>query len=183
MNSIFNLHVLLSRKNIKTLTINFDELFTFNNSDACNKKNIKFDTKPMSVFFLKSESNIKKMKDLEKYHLSNLVNLILFIKSEETHSLEFCSSPIGNPFPFRKESKFLVNCYGNSSIQEWQPINTTQMSVYEWATWKPNSGLIIKKSNLMFKKKNQLNRQVLLVTTVKVTHKTSTSLQHDYFRL
>ena len=148
-----------------TLALQFEEILSVNNSDLYKNKIVKHVNRSMSVFFLATEKAMKEMKFIPKIYLSKLINIVLFMNTDEQVLLKFC-----------------VKCYEDSTIQEWRPLNSNEMGIFEWATGEPKMSLVLKAENLTYKDAPQLNGQILIASSVKVKWFTVyQGRKNDYF--
>ena len=178
MDLIFNVQLMLSREKIKTVTVNLEEIPSINNANLINLQHLEGETKQMNVFFITFERDTIKMKNLtNKLNLSKMINLLFFIKTDNSSLLKFCMNPIGNPFHLSNDTILHVKCYNNTIIREWHALNSNEMNVYEWATWDPKTRKLFQLKNSTFKESNALNGKVLYTATIAVNHKITMNIK------
>ena len=173
MDLIFNVQLLLSRERIKTVTVNLEEILSINNENQNNNDllSLKEETKQMNVFFITLERDMIQMKNLtNKLNLSQTINLLFFVQTDNSPLLKFCMNPIGNPFHLRHGTIFHVKCYNDMRIREWHALNANEMNVYEWATWEPKARRLLQLKDSTFKESVKLHGKVLYTATIAVKH-------------
>lgn len=167
MNTILNMQMLFSRAKIMTVSVNLEEVL-FRNKYT---KSFSRTTNRMNVIFVTSKRDVNKIKDLTKEpSFYGLVNLVLFVKSFETPSINFCMNPVGNPFLLSEGVTFFVKCYEDIRIQQWYAVNKNQLTIYDRTTWEPTSGLLFKSQKFVQSDKDILNGKVLRIGRIPVRY-------------
>ena len=150
---IFNIQKILFKKRIMTVTINFKE-FSLNSDNSNNVRTLKKDTKPVNVYFLRSKREINKIKDFsKKISLKKIINLFIFMNTDENPLLQVCMNLIVNS-----------NCNQYNVTRERNPLkNEYQIGVSKKTSWEFKNRNV---PNTPQEEINALNGKVLRLGTI-----------------
>ncbi|XP_051173247.1 uncharacterized protein LOC127289379 [Leptopilina boulardi] len=137
-NLIFQIQVLLFKKNIPVSDINLRIISNLTDNRFHNFKGLRKDKYAMSVFILAYINDFDEMKKYIKLlRRTEVINFVIFMEHYGKIYTNICLNPIENPFGLSEGVSILVKCGKNVTIQEWHSINDTSIKIIPRATWEP----------------------------------------------
>lgn len=168
MKVVFETMLMLSRKNIKTVTINFEEIPVFK---TYYDSRLKTEKHPMNVIFLTSTRAVKKFEEISNFRiLHKSVYLVIFQETVDKPLKELCLKPFGNSLELKIKTLILVKCNEENVIRQRYSIYGKETKLYDWAGWESKTGLLLKANDAFYARRTDLYGKVLRVATVEVNY-------------
>lgn len=178
-NDIFNIAITFSRKRIMTVLASFEQVENVKLYYKAQEREATSTNLPLFVTFITTEKSLQNyMNHLQqatnqtliyKRHLFRTLILFMKINSEnEKPLLDFCRSPVANPFGLRFDSQVLVKCYDDTEIREWYSVIGNETDIKEFAKW---DNRLVRLNNLpIYKRRGGLRGKILKIATNNVSH-------------